>query len=254
MNERLKQEKSYHNEIFSENNPRDEVIGFYSIDRQKTNFINKLINTYSKNASVLEYGCGVNCSAFSIAELSDNVTGIDISDVAVEKNNEQAIKIGIQDILKFYVMDAHDLGFNDSYFEFIYGNSILHHLNIEKAYGQISRVLKADGHVVFCEPLKYNPFIWLFRALTPHLRTKDEHPLSIKDLRFAHKFFGTVDFHYFSLFTLLAIPFKNKKAFNSILGFFERLDKAAFKWFPFLKKYSWMVVMDLSNPIKEEKN
>jgi Methylase involved in ubiquinone/menaquinone biosynthesis len=251
MNERLEQEKNYHNEIFGEDNPRDEVIGFYSIDRQKTDFINELINKYSKNASVLEYGCGVNCSAFSMAELSDNVAGIDISDVAVKKNNEQAAQIGIQDRLKFYVMDAHHLEFSDNCFDFVYGNSILHHLDIEKAYRQISRVLNCEGHAVFCEPLKYNPFIGLFRVLTPRLRTKDEHPLSSKDLRDAHKYFAKVEISYFSLFTLFAIPFKSKKAFKKILNFFEHLDKSVFRHLPFLRKFSWMVVMDLSDPIKE---
>lgn len=149
-------------------------------------------------------------------------------------------------------MDAQKLKFGDNSFDFIYGNSILHHIDIQKAFSEISRVLKPDGHAVFCEPLKYNPFIWMFRLLTPHLRTKDEHPLSVKDLKDAHCFFRTVQVHYFDLFTLLAIPFSNKKLFNNILRFFEKIDSFVFKKLPLLRKFSWMVVIDLSNPMKDK--
>lgn len=93
-------EKVYHNTIFSGKNPRDKILRFYDIDRQKMYFINKVLDKYSKGARVLEYGCGVNCSAFNMVSSANDITAIDISDVAVKKNNDLAEEKSMQDRLE----------------------------------------------------------------------------------------------------------------------------------------------------------
>jgi len=78
----------------------------------------------------------------------------------------------------FYVMDAHQLSFDDSSFDLIVGFGILHHLNADVALKEIHRVLKPGGRVLLQEPLADNPLLKLFRVLTPKARTEDEEPFS----------------------------------------------------------------------------
>ena len=86
-------------------------------------------------------------------------------------------------------MDAEELKFNESSFDLICEIGILHYLKLEKAYSELQRVVKKDGVALFIEPLGHNPFIKLYRKLTPRLRTLDEHPLLSKDLILAKKYF-----------------------------------------------------------------
>ena len=94
---------------------------------------------------------------------------------------------------KFMIMDAHRLEFPDNHFDVVFGTGILHHLELDRALAEISRVLKPDGILLFGEPLDNNPIGRFIRQLTPRARTADERALRHDALarigqRFACKF------------------------------------------------------------------
>jgi SAM-dependent methyltransferase len=62
-------------------------------------------------------------------------------------------------------MDAYDLQFEDGTFDFIFGDIILHHLNMVPALDEIFRALKPNGEILFFEPLDINPAGKLVRPL-----------------------------------------------------------------------------------------
>lgn len=103
---------------------------------------------------------------------------------------------------RFLLMDAQRLSFADAHFDVVYGSSILHHLEMSQALDEIWRVLKADGIIVFREPLAANPVAKVVRLLTPHARTTDEQPFRRKELTEIEKRFE-VQYHYEQL---LAVP------------------------------------------------
>lgn len=99
------------------------------------------------------------------------------------------------------------------------------------------------------EPLGHNLFINLYRTLTPQMRTEEEHPLKLEDIRLLKQYFNNLEVEYFSLFTLLAVPFRSMFFFKKLCGFFRSIDKAVFI-ISFIKRYAWTTIIHASNPRK----
>ncbi len=240
MEYRYQKEKVFHNKIFGDDS-RHNLGRIYSITEISDDFFFDYLCSISRGKKILEIGCGPGYKSFQLAQCESKVTGIDLSDVAVKMARQIAKKKGIQEI-EFRVMNAEKLDFKNEVFDTICGSGILHHLNLNKAYPEIARTLKNTGKAVFIEPLGYNPMINLFRKLTPGLRTKDEHPLKIGDIKLAKKYFGEVEVHHFHFLTFLSVPFSNFPWFPNLLKTLSGFDRILFRFFPALKKYSWIVV------------
>lgn len=238
--DKYQKEKEFHDKEFSDSS-RIEISKFYSIAQLSNNFYIGYLRSISKDKELLELGCGPGNRSFQLAGFGAHVTGIDISEVAITKAKERA-KEEKKDA-HFKVMNAEELRFDSESFDVICGISILHHLELENIYSGIAKILKIGGKAVFIEPLGHNPFINLFRKLTPSLRTEDEHPLLIKDIKTAKKYFKQIEWHHFHLFTLFAVPFRKFSWFQGLLKMLAGFDRLLFKFIPFLRRYSWIVVV-----------
>ena len=159
-----------------------------------------------------------------MVEEGAHVTGIDISDVVVEKIRVRARELGVQDSCDFQVMDAENLSFAPDSFDVVCGNSVIHHIDLELAYANAAKVLKPQGRAVWREPLGHNPLLNAFRRLTPQMRTDDEHPLVMDDLKLAERWFSSIDARFFHLTTPAAIAFRNSSRFPQVLRRLERID------------------------------
>lgn len=244
MTDRLSREKSYHNIAFSEGT-RKSADKYYTIHKISFNKLSNRLEFYGKDKDILEYGCGPGSHSFILAKYARSVVSIDISDFAINNANEIAKEEHITN-LNFLEMNAEQLNFKAHSFDLIYGNAIIHHLDLEKSMSEIKRVLKAGGKAFFYEPLGHNFIINLYRKLTPRMRTVDEHPLLIKDIKFIKSYFDIVDIQYHHLTTLLAVPFRNIKSYNVILHFFSRIDTFLFRALPFCRRYAWYCVIEIT--------
>jgi len=130
-------------------------------------------------------------------------------------------------------MNAESLDLLDSTFDVVCGTAISYHLDLSRALPGIARVLRPGGTAVFWEPLGHNPIIRLYRALTPTMRTPDEHPLRVADLRFAQRYFGEVRTTSFHLLSLAAVPLRRWRIFGRVFDALEGLDAAVFRTFPY---------------------
>ncbi len=244
--DRLEREREFHDRTFGEGS-RSVAGRFYSIEAPSRGFYEDFLSQRA-SGEVLEYGCGPGSLAFFLAERGAQVTGIDISPVAIEQSRAKAEKLGVADRTRFEVMNAEDLQFEPGSFDLVCGTGILHHLELDGAFAQLAKVLKPGGEAVFIEPLGHNPIINLYRRLTPKLRTEDEHPLLSADLDIAGKYFGKSDLRYFHLTTLLAVPAHGRKRFGAIVDALARFDEAVFRRLPLARKHAWMVGMVLAEP------
>ncbi|MEL6930511.1 MAG: class I SAM-dependent methyltransferase [Cyanobacteria bacterium J06600_6] len=250
-NAKLKREQEFHDRRFAEDTERQQKVGkFYQITKSIKQAKEKMLLDSSKGAKVIEYGCGTGSYAFDLAQQgAELVTGIDISSVAIEKARTVAIERGVEQNTSFEVMNAENLEFAPDSYDLICGSGILHHLDLDLAMDSIVKVLAADGKAVFLEPLGHNFLINLYRRLTPSIRSEDEHPLLAKDLANFKQRFHQVNIQYFYLTSLGASFLVGKPGFNLVLKSLELLDSALLK-IPGIKRQAWMVLIELSEPIK----
>lgn len=244
MEPRQSDEREFHDRVFRDGT-RAEVTGYYAAVAGSRRRYEAYLREHAAGREVLEYGCGPGSSAFFVAELGGKVTGIDLSPVAIELARSEAASRGISGA-EFRVMDAERLGFPDGSFDLVCGTGILHHLDLERAFGEIARVLRAGGSAIFIEPLGHNPLIKRFRRATPHLRTAGERPLLMGDVRLAEGYFGRVEMHPYGVATLAAIPFRELAGFGRLVSVLERVDGALFRAVPRAGKYAWQAVLIFS--------
>ena len=251
MESRYLNEREFHNRAFDE--PiRERVEKFYNSAQSSHNWFKRLLRENCTGRAVLDYGCGTGRNAFALSDSGGCVTGIDISDVAIEQAAQRARREGRADPT-FRVMNAEALAFDDDTFDLVCGTAILHHLALARAYAELARVLRPTGRAIFIEPLGHNALINLYRKLTPALRTADEHPLLMTDLKMAETYFGRVETRFFHLLSLTSVPFQNLRGAQWVLQALDRLDALMFGRLPFLRRYAWTVVIVFSQPIKSRR-
>ncbi len=247
--DRLQREKSFHDNRFGgDDSERATARKYYSINNHVKERYIEIVSKLCEGKDLLEYGCGKGSNSKQWLELGAKVTGIDISEEGIAVAKENMANNGLH--AEYYVMNAEATEFNDNSFDLIVGTGILHHLDLTKSYQELSRICNENAHIVFIEPLGHNPFINLFRLLTPKMRTADEHPLKSKEIKLLNQYFHNVKCEYFVLFTLFAVPFRNMSFFNKVYSFFMNIDKVILS-IPFVRRYAWMVVIHASNPRKK---
>ncbi len=99
-------------------------------------------------------------------------------------------------------MDGAVLALADTSVDVVYGANVLHHVDQAKCLREVHRILRPGGMAVFWDPLRYNPVINVYRRIATAVRTADEHPLGVDDLRLLQQTFQRVDVRYFWLATL----------------------------------------------------
>ena len=100
---------------------------------------------------------------------------------------------------KFICIDAHNIPIEDTFFDCVIVNSLLHHLDLKKVLKEIHRVTKNDGYLIFREPLGTNTFFQIYRKLTPNARTPDEKPLQFNDIDILESYYYLEDIQYLIL-------------------------------------------------------
>lgn len=99
------------------------------------------------------------------------------------------------------------------------------------------------------EALNYNPAIKLYRYLTPQMRTEWEkaHILSLKDIRFAKRFFSVGEIKYWHIVSIFA-PYVNMMfalpALNWVDKYLTRI--------PIVRLMAWIFTFELIKPINRD--
>jgi len=224
---------------------------FYSITRSSQNYLEHWFRERCTGRKFLDYCCGTGSFSILAATHGAKVVGIDISDQSIKSCKKFAQENGVQDITSFYVMDAENLAFKNDSFDIIFCGGVLHHLDAEKAFRELSRLLKPNGEIFCGEALGYNPLIQWYRKRTPRMRTEWEvdHILTLKEIDIARQYFENVRIKFFHLAAIVAVPFRNSAIFRYLLPFLDFVDDLILK-LPLIQKQAWQIFFILSKPKK----
>jgi ubiquinone/menaquinone biosynthesis C-methylase UbiE len=244
-----KREAVFHDKIFSSGGRYADR--FYSIQRSSKAFYRQYIIDRCTQKRVLEYGCGPDSHAMLFVPKGAKVVGVDISRVAIEEYRRVVSEHEVSGV-EACVMNAEELAFADKSIDIICGLGILHHLDLTRSFTELSRILKPGGSAIFLEPLAHNPLIRLYRRLTPKMRTPDEHPLTISDLKGAERYFNRIETKYFHLVSLAAVVINGRRGFNGLLQLLDKVDERLLGHCQALQRYAWAVALILSEP-KQDK-
>jgi ubiquinone/menaquinone biosynthesis C-methylase UbiE len=225
---------------------------FYSITRSSFEYRDSLLFDGIKGAVALDYCCGNGEVAVEMAKQGAlRVVGIDISPIAIENASALAKAAGVEDVCEFVVMDAEHTIFADATFDVIHEYGALHHLELQSAFKELSRILKSSGKLVCTEALRHNPLIHWYRRRTPHLRTEWEvdHILGFPEIEGGESYFAALKLRTFHLAALAAVPFRKAFFFNPLLSILDLLDGILLT-VPFLRRMAWVAVVEYRRPIR----
>ena len=236
----IKREREFHNARFAHDiDPRAHLDKWYKAIQLGMQAQNNVVLQLANNKDVLEYGCsdgGLSIDGLHLPKIARTLTGIDISDVAINKAMRKAEHCGYRNC-RFFSMNAEDMSFEDGSFDLVFGRGIIHHLDLDRCYSEVARVLKPGGKAVFYEPLGHNPILNIYRNRTPDIRTADEHPLLMADFDKAAKYFSGVHVDYYGLASVASALLPGKVA-NFARHAGELLDGVILK-IPGIRKYAW---------------
>ena len=135
----------------------DYLIGLGGINAEKT---------------VLELGCGTGIFTQWFAQTGARISAIDLSPDLLER--AKARNLGSR--VTFQVGNAEALEFEDESFDCVVGSSVLHHLDLTSALGEIHRLLRPGGIMAFAEPNMMNPQVLLQKNIPPIKRWLGDSP------------------------------------------------------------------------------
>lgn len=151
---------------------------------------------------LLDIGAGLGESSVYFALQGARVTTVDISARMVELAVKLGQKHGVE--LDGIVSVAENLNVPSAAYDIVYIANTIHHVQDRDAlFEQISRALKPGGMFFSCDPLAYNPLINIYRRMATEVRTPDESPLRIADIKLAGKYFRNVGHREFWISSLL---------------------------------------------------
>jgi SAM-dependent methyltransferase len=191
---------------------------------------------------VLDYGCGHGMAAVVLAHRGAHVTAFDLSIAYLAEAHERATRAGAD--VQCVQADGERLPFGDASFDRVWGNAVLHHLDLVQAGRELRRVLRPGGMAVFCEPWGGNPFLaWARRRLRypGKERTADEQPLGPRDVAVLRTVFSRVHLRGHQFLSMVRRVVRPGRVMRGL----ERCDDRLLTAMPPLQRFCRYMVLTL---------
>jgi 2-polyprenyl-3-methyl-5-hydroxy-6-metoxy-1,4-benzoquinol methylase len=192
----------------------------------------------------LDCGCGFGAVSVALARRGAAVEAFDISPHMVEVATRLVRENGVAESVTIRQGMMEKLDYPSSTFDLVVGTTVLHHVDIEPAAGEISRVLKPGGLAVFWEPIARSRLRERLRLLYRHHfprlipGTAWEHPLTAEEIEILESQLGGSMLQplFFSPFTVLASKVLGARL-RRVKRPLERADSILDRVCPFLGRF-----------------
>lgn len=197
-----------------------------------------------KDKLVLDLGCGSGEEVIPLLRRGARVIGIDLSPELIEVAKQRLRVEGLDAEVR--VGSAYETGLADSSADVIFCMSLIHHLDISKARGEMLRILRPGGVIILKEPVRFSRSYNFVRSFLPAHEdvSTDEHPLTEDELRSFQEGFQSEGLRFFRLpfvpLVLRSVPAATDAAFR----FSDKLIAA----FPNISRYATSAVVRLRKP------
>ena len=131
---------------------------------------------------VLDLGCGTGADSVLLAARGADVSGVDISPELLTLASQRAALDGQAERIVTLCGSTHDIPVPDASIDLVFGNAVLHHVDLALTAREVRRVLKPGGRAIFAEPIRNSKTIAAVRRLIPY-RQPDISPFE-RPLRF----------------------------------------------------------------------
>ncbi|MHC5019800.1 MAG: class I SAM-dependent methyltransferase [Planctomycetota bacterium] len=229
----------------------------------ENNYLASLLADRPEAVRVLDIGCGVGEAAVCFAQRGAQVAAVDVSAAALEVGAEEARRAGVT--VDYQLVHDYRLPFDDGAFDVVFGNGVLHHLDLPKSIPEIHRVTAPGGFGFFIEPTLGNPLIAVYRWLARNKRTEDERPITRSDLALLRSTFERVVVTPFQMTTLVVFlkmflwerknpnrvsywrePILHPEQYGGIYRWANRWDRRARRYLPTLfRMLCWNNVVEV---------
>jgi len=264
--ERIAREAEFHDRWAAEIDPATALVdeSFTAVTALENAYVARTFGDV-RGQRILDYGSGAAEAGVWFAKQGANVVAVDVSPGMLDAAKRLAAHHGVS--IETRLVTGPEIPADRSEFDRIYGNGVLHHVDLSAAIPELARVLRPSGVGCFIEPLSYNPAIAVYRHLAEAVRTPDERPLRFRDIRRFEPYFHEVSHREFWLSSLAifgkfflidrAHPSRErywKKVITDAdanAWWFKRLpelDEVLLSRLPFLSAMCWNTVIRVARP------
>jgi SAM-dependent methyltransferase len=220
---------------------------YYTTVTKSQRHVNDWMQSHVRGRVFLDYACGGGAKTILAAKQGAVLAiGLDISPVSIQNARGDAAAAGVSENTYFLQADCENTRLPDDSIDVMLCGGMLHHLDLNRAFPEMRRILKPGGVCLGVEALGYNPLIRLYRRLTPHLRTEweKEHILSLKELRLARRFFEVRNVRFWHLFSIAAAFLNRTPLFRPALALGNLLDAVVLR-IPLIRRLAWQFTFEL---------
>jgi len=187
---------------------------------------------------LLELGCGYGDELPELVRRGARAVGIDFAFERLRHTSPE-----VRDCAALTCADCHQLPFPDDVFGFVFGDAVLAHLDRERTFAEVRRVLAGGGRLLLIEPLDRHPLLRLYRRSAVRrgdvVRYMDWPELDADHLGGGYRL-EPVGFSS-ALLLLPAALGVDGSGFRGLARLFSRLDAWLFRRSDWVRRHAWIV-------------
>ena len=214
-----------------------EILFFDNFVEEKGQYIGLSIKSYKKlffelteslqlpnnNLKIIDLGCGTGTFTQTLLNISNYVSGCDISKKSIENAKKLNSKIN------YINGDIENLSLKNELFDIVVLSGVLHHFeNPNRVLNESYRILKKGGIFFSFDPNLINPFFWLYRRKNSFFYsskgvTENEQPITKKNIINSMKL---ANFNKINVYGISKMPFKyiDNKIFRILIPIYNMID------------------------------